>query len=156
VPHTQYRTAKRKALEFSVLSDLEAILDHEAIGVCVVCGHILHDNDGPQTHHGIVTKGDGIHLNVWWNLFPVCDDTCHRTLEERNTWERVLHIHYIHISAWKLHDFRPTEQRGYDWLREQIEALDLHQQIELPLPKEVMATTTTPNGLTLSTQGETE
>jgi len=129
-------------------------MDPDAIGVCVVCGHILHAEDGPQTHHGIISKGDGIHVDVWWNLFPICDDTCHRELEAHKTWEQVMHMHYIEISAWELHDDPPTERRGYDWLREKIEALPLHQQIELPLPQGGDGDDeTTPAGLTLSTQG---
>jgi len=133
VPHT-YRAAKLKALEFSVLTDCEAILSRDTVAVCVVCGTLLTADDGPQTHHGIITKGDGMHIDRWWNLFPVCDDTCHRELEAHKTWDSVMHMHYIHISADHLHDAEPTEQRGYDWLREQIDALPLLQQIELPLP----------------------
>jgi len=140
VPSTQYRTAKREALEFSLRTDPTALLTPGAVAVCVVCGHILTEDDGPQTHHGIITKGDGIHLDVWWNLFPVCDDTCHRELEHHDTWDGVMLQHYYHISALHLGDRIPQPIRGYLWLKKRIEALPLKQHVELPKPVMALGT----------------
>lgn len=125
--HPGYAVQKMRAVRFSAHG---LRLESDEWGACYVCGTHIKRGVVPQAHHGIVKKGQGHRIDEWWNLFPLCCEECHRRLESRELFDRLIQDYYLRISKYYLMDAEPSAERGREWLDKQLTNWHTQNQVK--------------------------
>jgi hypothetical protein len=138
---SDYRAQKAMAVAFTKMGLKD--LPPWVWGVCLNCGTYLKRGRAPQAHHWCVRRSAGVSINNWWNLWPLCSESCHHEIENERVGSSVANEHYLRIARYHLQlnselPVTKLQHRGRAWILSNIlglvmnGGLDEYQPYYLP------------------------